>query len=574
MPSGGPKTTHTPFGHPFSKNGLDTLYHSFLRIWPYLIFLPVAYFLGRAKLHLPWFLAFFFLAWSMINRFRTERKETLEKEFLLPKPTPIEPGKESCNWFTIYLYHIWPHCSLFLADILKKYTEETISSLIENYSFVSVKIQHCSMGKTPVMFTNMEAFDNIHHVYRVDTDLTYDGDMEIEFEISVGHRLVKWHIPLTVKNVFVLGRVRFEFWMTTRFPFVYRIDSSFKSPPRELTFELDFFGFDILSIPVLNYYLKEAIVHKILAKKFTLPNVNSFYLNLFPEPGINNPYCVPGLFDPYDVENNIPMDANPEMGPPVRPVFANGHKNLVNVLKDKLEKDKKHKEKEKVKEKKKHHENQFVDLIPDYVSAPPTPVKKEETGQSQLQGQSQPQPQVPPPQPQHQGLAQGGQSQGQGQVGVASPRSRKDTSPHPEILRSDSGSMEWVARPFPERLRSEPFTRAQTTPNFGTLYPNPASPPNPTVPPLPPMDPHPASPRNPNSRAPQEPVSPRQQLGRAYKELPELPPRSPNPSPASPRQQVAQPPVPGYQSQMLPATFFLPLDRIEEKHAKEGEKKI
>jgi hypothetical protein len=53
--------------------------------------------------------------------------------------------------------------------------------------------------------------------------------------------------------------------MTTRFPFIYRIDYTLKRPPSKFRYSLSLFGFDLLSFPVLDvgYHLLNWLTKRI-----------------------------------------------------------------------------------------------------------------------------------------------------------------------------------------------------------------------------------------------------------------------------------------------------------------------
>lgn len=58
-------------------------------------------------------------------------------------------------------------------------------------------------------------------------------------------------------------------------------------------------------------------MERVIAPNLVLPDVCSYYLNLHPPAGEDNPYAAPPLFDPFDVSCNVPM--NPTEYPPKKP---------------------------------------------------------------------------------------------------------------------------------------------------------------------------------------------------------------------------------------------------------------
>eukprot|EP01124_Arcella_intermedia_P014860 TRINITY_DN21416_c0_g1_i1.p1 TRINITY_DN21416_c0_g1~~TRINITY_DN21416_c0_g1_i1.p1 ORF type:complete len:573 (-),score=73.60 TRINITY_DN21416_c0_g1_i1:29-1747(-) len=280
--------------------------------------LLLSYVVGLSGFNVFWFLVFFFIFWSLFDynsNYDALHRQSVLRQWMSQKIVSSEKG-ESSHWLNVYVYHLWPHTNPFFSGLLRDLLKEKLEGKFYS-DLLELKVAKVDFGKIPVQLYNITETQETKEIkddaalkkFSVCADLAYNGEAVVEFDVAVGRGEYTYHIPLSLRNLVIHGKMRFDFSFTSRWPFIYGIDMAFKRKP-EFDISLFAWGLDLISFP----FVRDSVhpyMSDLISGFIVKPFKYTFSPTLWPPEGIPNEFWDEGLFDPYQTKPIVKEENRP-----------------------------------------------------------------------------------------------------------------------------------------------------------------------------------------------------------------------------------------------------------------------
>ena len=171
-------------------------------------------------------------------------------------------GVEKVGFLNDIVEQLWDYINVAGGNMTKEIVEPMFKEMLPT-PLNSLHFTKIDLGKKPIKFDNIDVHSRNEGVIKLDVDVIWDGECDIELKASIiggfGVEKVKLH-----------GRISILLCpLVERMPLVTAAQIAFISPPQ---IELDFTGLaDIADCSLIDGTIRK-IIHKVLASILVLPN--------------------------------------------------------------------------------------------------------------------------------------------------------------------------------------------------------------------------------------------------------------------------------------------------------------
>lgn len=170
-------------------------------------------------------------------------------------------GAEDVNFLNSIIQQLWPYIDKVTSQLVKEIVEPMFEQMLPG-PLSNLKFKEINLGEKPIVLDNIDVHRRDEDVMKIDMDVYWDGDCDIQLASSM--------LKFGVKSVKLVGRMSFILTpLLERLPLVAAIQVGFINPPQ---IRLDFTGL----AEIAEFSLIESTIYKILdqilAGILVLPN--------------------------------------------------------------------------------------------------------------------------------------------------------------------------------------------------------------------------------------------------------------------------------------------------------------